>query len=81
MLQGAPAADDAFDDLRRPNVVQDTVEVEPHPVEDTEAERVGETAPWPQADVDAVTREAPLVLGGGGVRGMLEPDDVRLRLV
>jgi hypothetical protein len=81
MLQGAPAADDAFDDLWRPDVVRDTVQAEPHPVEDTKAERVGETAPWPQADVDAVTREAPLVLGRGGVRGVLEPDDVRLRLV
>jgi hypothetical protein len=46
-----------------------------------EAERVGETAPWPQADVDAATREAPLVFGRGGVRGVLEPDDVWLRLV
>jgi hypothetical protein len=81
MLQGAPAADDAFDDLRCPDVVRDTVEAKPHPVEDMEAERVGETAPWPQADVDAATREAPLVFGRGGVRGVLEPDDVWLRLV
>jgi hypothetical protein len=62
-------------------VVQDTVEAEPHPVEDTEAERVGEAAPWPQADVDAATREAPLVLGRGGVRGVLEPDDVQFWLM
>jgi hypothetical protein len=62
-------------------VIGDPVEAQLDPVEEAEAEGVGQTAPASEADVDAPASEAPLVASRRSVVGVLEPDNVRLRLV
>jgi hypothetical protein len=75
--------DDAFNYRRRPSVVGDPVKAQLDPVEEAKVEGVGQTAPASEADVDASASEAPLVSSHHrrSMVGVLEQDDVRLRLV
>ena len=80
-LEGTPATDDALNDVRCPGVVGDTVEVEADPEEDAHPQRVREATPAPHTDVDVVAREAAATSRLIAMCGVLEPDEVRLRLV
>lgn len=60
---------------------RDVVEAQPNAEEHAQAESVAQTAPGSQADVDAVTRESPLVASRHAVRAALKPDEEGLRLV
>lgn len=79
--------DDAFqgalvpDDLWRPGMGQDAIQAVAHPVEDTEAECVRQATLGVEADVDSSPGEATSVSGLDGVGSVLEPDQVRFRLV
>ena len=80
-LQRAAMADDALDNLRRLSVAGDSVEVEPHTVEDAHPQRVREAPPAPQANVDAAALKAPTASCLLAVLLTFEPDEVRLRLM
>ena len=62
-------------------MVGDAVVVEPHPEEDALPQCVREAAPAPHTDVDVIAREAAATSRLVAMCGVLEPDDVRLRLV
>lgn len=74
-------ADHPLDDLRRLGMGRDAIQAKACPVEDTEAEGMRQALQGAEADVDAPSSEAPPAPGLGGVGGILEPDQVGLRLV
>lgn len=80
-LERTPAPDEALNDLWRPGVAGDSVEVEPHTVEDSYRQSVREAPPTPQADVDASTLESATGTRLLAVFLAHEPYQIRLRLM
>jgi hypothetical protein len=81
VLERALVPNQSLHDCRRPRVIRDAVEEQPHPVEHAEAEGVRQAAPWAEADVDAAAGEASQLPRPRCIGRLLAADEVGLQFV